>query len=58
MNEAFIKRLKEILERFENSGCSGKCPECPLQKVVINIGEYKYDICDLLKEIWSVLKEG
>lgn len=58
MNETFIKRLKELLNHFENSSCSGKCQECPLNRKVIEIGDYSYDICDLLKEIGCTLEKN
>lgn len=57
MNEAFIKRLNELLNHFENSSCSGKCHRCTLNQKVIEIGDYSYDICDLLKEIRCTLEE-
>jgi hypothetical protein len=56
MNETFIKRLKELLNHFENSSCSGKCHGCVLNRKVIKIGDCNYDICDLLKEIRCTLE--
>lgn len=55
MNETFIKKLKELLNHYENTSCSGKCHECALNQKVIEIDDYKYNICDLLKEIWCSL---
>lgn len=55
MNETFIKKLKELLNHYENTSCSSKCHECVLNQKVIEIGDYKYNVCDLLKEIWYTL---
>jgi hypothetical protein len=50
-----IQKLKE-LDNISASKCDNDCRHCPLNEDVLQTEFKIYDICDLLEEIYKVIK--
>ena len=53
--QEIIQKLKEI-DNISADKCNNECKNCPLNKNVLQTEVQYYDICDLLEEIYKVIK--